>query len=89
MGCHENISADLFPIQGRWLGFRVRVCFHYDTSRELMGRIVRDDIAEPFETIIALDNGRFVRAVECQYQTTYQDTPATAGERDGAAGAAT
>ena len=34
---------------------------------KLYGTIVRDDLEEPFETIIKLDNGRYLRAVECQY----------------------
>ena len=49
------------------VGARVKVCFHYDTSKYCMGTIVRSDIEEPFEEIIRLDDGRFVRTVECQY----------------------
>lgn len=36
-------------------------------SARQMGYIVRDDREEPFETIIKLDNGRYVRGAECQY----------------------
>jgi hypothetical protein len=32
-----------------------------------MGTIVRDDIEAPYETIIKLDNGRYLRGVECQF----------------------
>ena len=43
------------------------VCYHFDASKCHYGTIVRDDLEEPFETIIKLDNGRYLRAVECQY----------------------
>ena len=49
------------------VGARVKVCFHYDTSKYCMGTLVRSDLEEPFETIIRLDDGRYLRAVECQY----------------------
>lgn len=73
MGCVKNISFDKFPKQADknykypQLGKRVKVCYHYDTSKFHFGTIVRDDIEEPYETIIQLDNGRFLRATECQY----------------------
>jgi len=67
MGCVNGIDRDHFPTQGEWLHNRVKVCFFYDTSKTIGGRIVRDDRDEPFETIIALDDGRFVRGTECQY----------------------
>jgi hypothetical protein len=67
MGNVSTIAHDRFPEQGSWLGCRVRVCFHYDTSNALFGRIVRDDREKPFELIIALDNGRYVTARECQF----------------------
>lgn len=73
MGCVKNISFDRFPKQADenykypQLGKRVKVCYHYDTSKFHLGTIVRDDIEEPYETIIQLDNGRFLRATECQY----------------------
>jgi len=67
MGCVDTITAARWPAQGSYLGKRVRVCFHYDTARSLTGVIVRDDAESPHETIIALDDGRFVRSAECQY----------------------
>lgn len=73
MGCVANISYDKFPRQadGNYkypqLGKKVKVCYHYDTSKYHYGIIVRSDIEEPFETIIQLDNRHFVRATECQY----------------------
>lgn len=67
MGNVENITADKFPQQGTFLHHRVSVCFHYDTSRQIMGTIVRDDREEPFELLIKLDDGRYVLGGECQY----------------------
>lgn len=67
MGLVQNITADTFPRQGSFAGRRVRVCFHYDTSREVLGTVVRCDAEEPGEMIIKLDDGRYVRSVECQY----------------------
>lgn len=67
MGCVKTITADAFPAQGSWAGKRARVCFHYDTSRQVYGRVVRDDREEPGRTIIRLDDGRFVEGSECQF----------------------
>lgn len=67
MGCVENISAYNFPKQSEYVNRRVKVCFHYDTSKMFGGKIVRDDREEPGETIIQMDDGRIIRATECQY----------------------
>lgn len=67
MGAHKNIDYDKFPKQGRKLNKKTRVCFYYDTQRLLDGVVVRDDIEEPFLTIIKLEDGRHVLATECQY----------------------
>ena len=75
MGCIDTITYDKFPkqkdenyIYPRFkVGSRVKVCYHYDTLKYHYGTIVRDDLEEPFETIIKLDNGRYLRAVECQF----------------------
>ena len=75
MGCIDTITYDKFPKQKDKnykypefkVGSRVEVCYHFDTSKYHYGTIVRDDLEEPFETIIKLDNGRYLRAVECQY----------------------
>lgn len=75
MGHIKNISYDSFPKQkdenykypNMAVGARVEVCYHFDISKTHMGTIVRDDLEEPFETIIKLDNGRYVRGVECQF----------------------
>ena len=79
MGCIDTITYDKFPkqkdenyIYPRFkVGSRVKVCYHYDTLKYHYGTIVRDDLEEPFETIIKLDNGRYLRATECQF--TYVD----------------
>lgn len=75
MGCVSTIAYDKFPKQRdkdykypyMAVGAKVKVCFHYDTSKYCMGTLVRSDLEEPFEEIIRLDDGRFIRAVECQY----------------------
>jgi hypothetical protein len=73
MGAHPAISYDDFPKQGPHLGKRVKVCFHYDTSRLLPGRVVRDDAEDPWITLIELADGRVVLATECQYSVPPQD----------------
>lgn len=67
MGVHNNITAERLPKQSVHVGEPVKVAFHYDTKRTFDGVIVRDDWEEPWETIIKLDNGFYVRASECQY----------------------
>ncbi len=67
MGCVGSIDFYKFPKQGKSVGKRVEVCFHFDTSKTIKGTIVRDDREDPGETIIKLDDGRVVRADECQY----------------------
>lgn len=67
MGCVATITATNFPKQTQYVNRRCKVCFHYDTSLEIPGTIIRDDSEEPFETLIKLDDGRTVRASECQY----------------------
>lgn len=67
MGCHDNITKHRFPRQGVNLNRKVEVCFHYNTDEIIMGKIIRDDRDAPFETIILLNDGRVVRAAECQY----------------------
>jgi hypothetical protein len=84
MGCVDTISYDKFPKQSDndykypQLGKRVKVCYHYDTSKFHYGVIVRDDNEEPFRTIIALDNGIYVLGSECQY--SFADEPSNDNE---------
>jgi hypothetical protein len=78
MECVNTITYDKFPKQNYEypefaVGARVSVYFHYDTSKICMGTIVRNDLEEPFETIIKLDDGRYLRAEECQYSYIKSD----------------
>lgn len=68
MGAVTQIDSVRFPVQGAWMGKRVRVCFNYDTSKVLLGCVVRDDAEAPGRMIIKLDDGRHVLADECQFQ---------------------
>lgn len=68
MGVVANIGYDIFPKQGKYLGKEVEVCFHYDTSRVVRGKVVRDDAETPYATIIRLTDGRYVSSKECQYR---------------------
>lgn len=67
MGKHANITHDKFPMQGEWVGKRVKVCFHYDTDNFLLGTVVRNDTEAPLVDIIKLDDGRFVLTTECMF----------------------
>ena len=67
MGVHFNVGLDRFPVQGHFVERRVNVCFDYDASRTIGGRVVRDDAEEPGLMLIPLDDGRVVRSVECMY----------------------
>ena len=68
MGAHPNISADRFPKQTPQLGRNVTVYFHYDLSKPISGRIIRDDGEHPGRTIIMLEDERVVLATECHYE---------------------
>ena len=68
MGVVGSISYDDFPEQSFWKGCRVKVCYHYDTSKTHLGTIVRSDRGHPNKTIIKLDNGNYILAEECMYQ---------------------
>ncbi len=81
-GTHPKISRSNFPEQGKHLGKRVYVAFHYGDDGQfispepweagtLEGTIVRDDVEDgsrghPRRTIIRIDDGRHVLATECQ-----------------------
>ena len=71
MGVVANIDYDRYPKQNQselyGVGARVRVCYRYDTTKCHDGTIVRCDEEAPYETIIQLDNGWFLRACECHY----------------------
>lgn len=64
---NSKITLTAFPKQGDHLGKRTDVCFHYGAGGETTGVVVRDDMEDPWLTIIRLDDGRHVLATECQY----------------------
>lgn len=67
MGFCKNIKYDRFPKQSDDVGKEVLVCFHHDTSHTMKGTLVRDDMEDPYRTIIQLENGQFVLGTECAY----------------------
>jgi hypothetical protein len=75
MGFAINVTHNTFPKQSDWLGKRVRVLFRYGSNDEpeLHGTIVRDDIQDPWKSIIKLDDGRYVLTTECQYSLELKD----------------
>ena len=73
MGSIRTITAETFPRQGEWLGKRVNVCFHGDADNLFPGTIVREDNETPFEVLIKLDSGRYIRGEECAYQLRKQE----------------
>jgi hypothetical protein len=77
MGVVRNITIESFPKQSDLVGRRVNVCFHYNHEKVVCGEVVRADEEQPFEMIIKLDDGRYVRSTECQYTPS---APATSSE---------
>lgn len=67
MGVVEGVGRHKYPKQSDYVGKRTEVAFEYDWDNTIKGTFVRDDRDGPGETIILLDNGRFVRGVECMY----------------------
>jgi len=67
MGCVKNITVDKFPSQGNHINKRCEVCFNMDTSKKILGTVVRDDEEEPGIEIIKLDDGRYILSTECQF----------------------
>jgi hypothetical protein len=67
MGFAANVGRHMFPEQGSLLGKSVRVAFRYNLADTVAGVVVRDDVQEPFRTIIRLDDGRHVLGTECQF----------------------
>ena len=70
MGVHKGITATAFPKQGVYLGKKVLVLFHYNTDASFAGEIIRDDVEDPYQTIIKLKDGRVVLGTECHYKDT-------------------
>jgi hypothetical protein len=50
--------------QGVYLGKTVTVKLTTETTS---GKVIRNDIDEPYITLIQLDDGRVIMASECQY----------------------
>lgn len=75
MGTIATITATQFPAQGPWLGRRVQVVFHHDTTQGCWGVCVRDDVEAPWQAIFQLDDGRVVLEGECQFSLHEEDTP--------------
>lgn len=67
MGVHPNVGLNKFPKQGGWLNKEAKVMFNFDSSTISKGVIVRDDMEEPFVTLIKLEDGRIISSTECQY----------------------
>lgn len=75
MGAHQNIDFNRFPEQGNYLNAIVWVCFNRDIYCTILGKIIRDDIEAPWQTLIQLWDGRVVTASECQYRHTLDTDP--------------
>ena len=79
MGVVANIDYEHYPKQADasykypMVGKRARVCYKYDSSKTHKGTVVRYDIESPCEIIIKLDNGRYLRGVECQFSLLDED----------------
>jgi hypothetical protein len=67
MGVVDTIDYESYPRQSDKVGLRTKVCFKYDTTHKIGGYVVRDDLEDPYRTIIKLDDGRYVLTTECQY----------------------
>lgn len=67
----SNAGRDVFPnfpTQGWLLQRKVAVYPHGDLSKPPMsGKVVRHDVGDPHNMIIALSNGRYIFAHECVY----------------------
>lgn len=68
MGYRKTINARRYPKQGSYLGRAAEVCFDYDTSATMQGKVIRDDAEEPGLMLIQLENGWVVKSTECQWR---------------------
>lgn len=71
-----NVSFEEYPVQARVTGMRVVVYYDNDKTNFHYGTIVRADRQAPYETIIALDNGHYVRSAECRFEYISEDSNA-------------
>ena len=69
MGVCTHIDYKMFPKQSNHSGKRAKVCFNYNLKKTIGGVVVRDDMEEPWITIIKLDDGRHVLSIECQWSS--------------------
>ena len=69
MGYVTSFTKKAFPKQGSHFGKRALVVLQSDSTNEVAGEVVRDDMEMPFLTVIRLDDGRHVMANECMYKT--------------------
>ena len=68
MGATHLIDAERYPDQGQDVNERVSVWYHSTSHIRHTGTRIRHDIAAPYRTILALDNGRILDATECHYE---------------------
>ena len=69
MGIQAGIDHESFPVQSliNPPGRKVRVIFRFDADHSIDGKIVRNDITDPFIGIIRLVDGRHLLMTECMY----------------------
>ena len=72
MGSHKNVSYHKFPKQSNYLYGKTKVCFNYN-AEVIKGVIVRDDMEDPFVTIIKLEDGRHILGIECMYSPILEE----------------
>lgn len=69
MGYKEYPKQD--KISSKYVNFstgaRVKVYFEDYMTNYCLGIIVRDDVEEPYKTIIKLDDGRYITGDDCKY----------------------
>lgn len=71
-----NVSFDEYPAQANIVSRRVVVYYDKDKTKFHYGTIVRADRQAPYETLIALDNGHYVRSAECRFEYISEDSNA-------------
>jgi hypothetical protein len=68
MGSSPHIDAEKYPEQSYTVGHRVTVFFgDLMNAVQFSGTVLRDDKAEPNQTVIRLDDGRIVLGTECNF----------------------
>lgn len=61
-------KSDSYPKQSKNVNKPVYVCFNYDTTNTISGICLREDIEDPYLTILQLEDGKTVLATECQWR---------------------